>query len=109
MGTFTAEQLIAFAKSGRLSKHALATLLAGESRTTFMNACAAIERRYTEACTAANDHCLASGCSLEGEVCLQPVLRAGSDYNRACGEAWVPLFTDPANRVEGWQYEEVGV
>jgi hypothetical protein len=107
MGTFTVDQLMSYAESGRLSKHALATLLTGDSRRAFLDACASLERHYTEACTAAHDHCLASGCALEGEVCLQPLLNAGSEYNRACGAAWIPLFRNPANRVEGWQYEHV--
>lgn len=109
MEKLTAEQLMGYAEAGRLSKHALTSLLAGESRRAFLAACAGIEKHYTEACTAAHDACLASGCALEGEVCLQPVLAAGTEYNRACGAAWIPLFRNEANRVEGWQYEPIEV
>ena len=80
------------ALEGRLSKLALADLLAADHRPTFLARCAAIEKRYTDDCAAANDPCLESGCAVEGEICLQPLLRAESDYNKACGALWIELL-----------------
>jgi hypothetical protein len=98
----TPEQVISYAIEGRLSKHALATLLAPETRRPFFDACAAIELKYTEDCRAQNDPCLESGCSAEGERCLQPLLRAGVDYDKACGAEWAKLFADRSNRADSW-------
>jgi len=95
------ETLTRQAVEGRLSKHALADLLPYETRAAFLASCADIERRYTDACAAAGDPCLESGCSCEGEACLQPVLRAGTDYLKACGAEWVRLFADARNRDRG--------
>ena len=97
--TESPDRLMTYAVEGRLTKHALATHLSAESRRGFLDACAAIEKKYTDECTAANDPCLESGCALEGDVCLQPLLRAGTDYHRACGAEWVKLFADRANRA----------
>ena len=47
----TPEQLKSLAADGRLSKAELAGLLAPENRQAFLDACAAIERRFTEECT----------------------------------------------------------
>jgi hypothetical protein len=99
----TPEQVITYAIEGRLSKHALASLLAPAARRPFYDACGAIELQYTEACRALDDPCLASGCSAEGERCLQPVLNAGIEYYKACGAAWAKLFTDGANRDGSWR------
>jgi hypothetical protein len=64
-----------------------------------------IERRYTEACTAKNDPCLESGCSVEGEdeICLQPLLNAGIEYQKACAAEWIKLFRVPRNRIDAWK------
>ena len=70
------------AAQGRLSKHTLASLLTAEARRPFLRACAAIEMQYTDECRGKNNPCLASGCSAEGERCLQPLLDAGIDYTR---------------------------
>lgn len=98
--TATAEQVIELARQGRLSKQELAPYLGPAARKTFLRRCTQIEKRYTEACTATGDPCLASGCALEGqgEICLQPLENAGVDYDRACGNAFVELFVDPLNR-----------
>jgi hypothetical protein len=98
----SAEQLMTHATSGGLSKHALAMLLTPAARNTFFTACARIERQYTEACRAKDDPCLESGCSMEGERCLQPLLNAGTDYTKAIGVEWTTLFADPANRDASW-------
>ena len=98
----TPEQLITFATGGRVSKHALASLLTPQARRPFLDACAAIELTYTESCRALNDPCLESGCSAEGERCLEPLLRAGNDYNLACGLAWAKLFAYAVNRDPSW-------
>jgi hypothetical protein len=98
----TPEQVITQAMEGRLSKHALVSLLAPAARPEFLAACAKIELKYTEDCRALNDPCLESGCSMEGDRCLQPLLRAGTDYDKACGAEWAKLFVDTANRDLGW-------
>ena len=98
----SAERLMTQATSGELSKHALAMLLTPAARKTYLTACARIEMQYTEACRAKDDPCLESGCSMEGERCLQPVLNAGTDYTKAIGVEWAALFADPANRDASW-------
>ena len=95
----TPDQIIERARAGQVAKPELANLLNANARKTFLNYCTAIERRYTEACTAKNDPCLESGCALEGEVCLQPLENAGVEYERACGNAFVELYLDPKNRA----------
>jgi hypothetical protein len=99
----TPETLMLFALDGRLSKGALASLLSPSSRPAFLQACAAVERRLTERCAEAGDPCLESGCSCEGDVCLQPVLRAGTECFRACGAEWVRFFADADNRELRWR------
>ena len=100
----TPEQVMTYAIEGRLSKHALASLLKPDARGPFARACARVEQRYTNECRDLNDPCLASGCSMEdGERCLQPLLRAGVDYYKACGAEWAKLFADSANRDESWK------
>ena len=94
------EELMRVAAQGRLPKSALVNLLALEHRQAFLDACAVIERKYTEDCTATNDPCLESGCAVEGEICLQPLLRAGVEYHRACAAEWTKLFADPRNRID---------
>jgi hypothetical protein len=99
----TPELLMQSAREGRLPKHALASLLTPESRQAFLAACAEIEARFTDACATSGDPCLESGCSCEGEVCLQPLLRAGSDYLSACGAEWATLFAVDGNRDMAWR------
>lgn len=93
-----AERLAKLAVEGGVSKAVLATMLATDARSTFLTACAATEKRFTEECTASGDPCLESGCALESETCLQPLLRAGDAYYKACADQWVKLFADPRNR-----------
>jgi hypothetical protein len=97
------EHLLELAQQGRFSKELLAGFLAREKRQAYLDACAAIERRYTEECTAANDPCLEGGCAVEGEICLQPILRVEDEYLKAVGHEWAKLFIDPRNRSEAWQ------
>ncbi len=95
-------QLQTLAAEGRLTKHALATTLAPEPRRRFLDACAAIEKEYTDKCGSA-DPCLESGCSTAGEICLQPLLRAGTEYHKQCGAQWAKLYAREENRLEGWR------
>lgn len=99
----TPDDVITYAIEGRLSKHALAGLLTPEARRRFADACGAIEGRCTNECRDMNDPCLESGCSADGERCLQPLLRAGVDYYKACGAEWATLFADIANRDASWK------
>jgi len=100
----TTEALIKVAEQGRLPKSVLVNLLDLGHRRAFLAACAAIEKKYTEECTAANDPCLESGCAAEGEICLQPLLRAEVEYHRACAAEWIKLFADPCNRIDAWKH-----
>jgi hypothetical protein len=97
------EEVMLLAVRGALTKHALGTLLTPRARRPFYEACAKIESDYTEACRAKGDPCLESGCSAEGERCLQPLLAAGTDYHKACGAEWVKLFADAGNRDPSWR------
>jgi hypothetical protein len=99
----TPERLIKFAGKGHLPKHVLASLLSTENRHAYLEACAAIEKKFTEACTAKNDPCLESGCSLEGEVCLEALMVAGAEYHQACAAEWIQLFKRPTNRIDAWK------
>ena len=99
----TPEHLIVVARQGRLPKEVLVRFLAIDKRPVYLAACSAIEKRYTEECIATSDPCLEGGCAVDGEICLQPILRAGLDYLKACGDEWVTLFADPRNRVEAWR------
>ena len=98
--TGTPEELMKLAEQGHLPKCVLAELLDIEHRHAYLDACAVIEKTYTEDCTATNDPCLESGCALEGEICLQPLLGAGIEYHRACAAEWIKLFVDPRNRID---------
>jgi hypothetical protein len=98
----TPEDVITYATDGRLTKHALASLLTARAKQPFLAACATIELNYTKEC-ASNDTCLEAGCSAEGERCLQPLLRAGTEYDKACGAEWAKLFVDAANRNPSWR------
>jgi hypothetical protein len=95
----TPERLMTLAAMGRLTKQTLAGLLVEPPRQEFLHACAAIEKKYTDECAAGKDTCLDAGCSMDGEVCLQPLLRAGAEFHKACGGAWVKLFANQANRA----------
>lgn len=97
------EELMKIAERGGLPKSALVNLLDVGHRQAFLDACAVIEKKYTEACTATNDPCLESGCALEGEICLQPLVRAGIEYHKACAAEWIKLFADPRNRSHAWK------
>lgn len=94
-----AERLAKLAVEGDVSKEELAAWLTTSARTAFLAACARIEKRLTEECTATGDPCLESGCALEGETCLQPILRAGDAYHKACAAEWLKLFGDPRSRL----------
>ena len=59
---FDMQQLLKFAEEGRLTKHALGTMLVPEARRQFLESCAALEKQYTNDCAATNDPCLESGC-----------------------------------------------
>lgn len=99
----TPDRLMAFAEAGLFSKRALASLLALGRRRAFLDACAAIEERYTLGCAPATGACLEDGCAAEGEICLQPLLAAEADYQRACALEWARWFAVPANRIESWR------
>jgi hypothetical protein len=103
----TPERLMAFAAEGWVTREALLELLSAPARAAFLDACGAIERQYTEACAAADDPCLESGCAIageNGERCLQPLLRSRADYDRACTDAWLRSFAAAGNRVEVWRH-----
>ena len=93
----TPERLMERAAEGRLTKHALATLLAAPPRQQFLEACAGLEQRFTADCS--KDPCLDAGCSMAGEVCLQPLLRSGTEYHKACAAEWAKLYAAPENRA----------
>jgi hypothetical protein len=99
----TPEHVMEMARQGRLSKEALVRFLAIDKRQDYLKQCGAIEKRFTEACTATGDPCLEGGCAVEGEVCLQPLMNAGLDYYKACGDAFVAIFADARNRSDGWE------
>ena len=101
------ETLMAAAAEGRWPKDALAPLLNLDARRRFLQACAAIERHYTEACAPEGGPCLEPGCAVaggNGEVCLQPLLRSAAEYHKACGAEWATLFAASANRTDGWAH-----
>lgn len=99
------DRLMKFAEQGHLPKDVLVNLLSIDQRQPYLEACAQIERRYTEACTAENDPCLESGCSIEGEdeICLQPLLKAGMKYQQDCAAEWIKLFRASDNRIDAWK------
>jgi hypothetical protein len=102
----SAERLMLFAEEGYLSKDVLARLLDVESRRPYLDACAAIERKYTEECGGKNDPCLESGCSIDraaGEACLQPLLNHRVEYQKACAAEWIDLFRAPQHRIDAWK------
>lgn len=96
------DNLVRVAHEGRLSKATLAESLTEEAGSLFLSKCAAIEHRFTEACTAKQDPCLESGCAMEGDVCLNALLRSTTEYQKACAAEWDAFFSDSANRSEPW-------
>jgi len=36
---------------------------------------------------------------MAGEVCLQPLLRSGTEYHKACAAEWAKLYAAPENRA----------
>jgi hypothetical protein len=102
----TPEKLVQFAAEGHLPKLVLMNLVVPEKRQAYVDACAAIEQAYTDACAANNEPCLEGGCALdaaEGEICLQPLLHAGLDYQKSCAAEWIKLFADAHNRIDTWR------
>ena len=98
------EKLMAFAAEGHLTKQAMGGLLDADQARAYFDACTVIEKQYTADCTAKNDPCLESGCALEGEICLEPLLRAGPEYHKACAKAWRILFEHPHHRTRSWAH-----
>jgi hypothetical protein len=96
------ERLMRFAKAGHLSKFTLASLLEPDSRHRFLEACAALEKRFTEEC-AQGESCLEDGCAMDGDVCLQAVLKGGSTFRKACAAEWIRMFKSAGNRIEAWR------
>jgi hypothetical protein len=99
----TPEKLMQFAAEGHLPKNALMDLIVPDKRKAYADACAVIERTYTEACAATNEPCLEAGCAIDDEICLQPLLRAGVEYRKQCGAEWIKLFADARNRIDVWR------
>ncbi len=102
----TPERLMHFVEDGHVPKEVLVKLLEVRGRQAYLKACTDIERKYTAECAARNDPCLESGCSIDltaGEICLQPLLRAGMDYHKACAAEWIKLFRNPENRIKAWK------
>ena len=95
--------LMKLAEDGRLSKTTLSDSLSNDARGVFLEKCADIERRFTEACRAKNDPCLESGCAMDGEVCLSALLNNETEYQKACGAEWIALLAKPENRLFVWQ------
>jgi hypothetical protein len=98
------EKLMTFAAEGRLTKQVLGRLLGADNALAYLDACTVIEKQYTADCAAKDDPCLESGCAVEGEICLEPLLRAGREYHKACGAAWRTLFEDPQHRTKAWMH-----
>jgi hypothetical protein len=96
---YSPAQLMHFAEQGILAKADMAQLLPAEPRAEFLDACAGVEKDFTRACAADGDFCLASGCALEGESCLNALLKAGPEYNKACGRLWLPLYRSSKHAV----------
>jgi|SRR5688572_5897059 hypothetical protein len=88
----SAARLVDFTLESGLDKDTLAQLLPSEPRAVFLAGCAQVERDLTRACAEHGDVCLQSGCALEGESCLNALLKAAPEYNKACGRLWLPLF-----------------
>jgi hypothetical protein len=100
--TQTFDRLVKAAGAGELEKTELAATLSSDSRPAFLEACAAIERKLRDECAGSGHPCLEDGCAMEGEACLQAVLNAGPEYQKACAAVWIEIFRDPLNRSEHW-------
>ncbi len=88
-----------FAEQGILAKAEMAELLrSARQGATFLARAAEVEKGFHACVRCARRLCLASGCALEGESCLNAILNAGPEYNKACGRQWVALYSNPANR-----------
>jgi hypothetical protein len=98
------EKLMILAAEGHLTKRILGSVLDADDAGAYLDACAVIEKQYTAACAAEHDPCLESGCAVEEEICLEPLLRAGPDYRKACGAAWKILFEDSRRRAPAWMH-----
>ena len=81
------------------TKLELAERLDPDTRKVFLARCAEIEKELTTACGHSGDTCLEGGCSLEGDEdpCLQPVLRAGAEYDEACERIYADLLAHRVN------------
>ena len=99
----TPDKLVQFAVEGHLPKPVLMSLVAPEKRKAYADACAIVEKKYTDECAAKNEPCLESGCAVKGEICLQPLLHAGIEYHKLCAGEWTGLFADPGNRIDAWR------
>lgn len=97
------EGLMAFAGEGHVSKASLASVLEPDSRQKFLDACAALEKQFTADCPTHGDTCLEDGCAMDGEICLQALLKAGSAFQQACAAKWIELFKVEANRIPAWK------
>src|SRR5262245_22097550 len=103
-----AERIMRRAADGGYDRTYLASLLEPGTRRKYLDACAEIERSYTTSCRDKNDPCLESGCSMDeasGDICLQPLLAVGEDFDRACVSEWLKLFKDPDKRIAAWRRE----
>jgi len=102
----TAARFMRFAAEGHVPHEVLLKVLDSSIRRPYLDTCASIERKYTTDCASSGDPCLESGCSIDheaGEICLQPLLRAGGDYEKECTAAWITLFESPENRIDEWR------
>jgi len=102
----TPERFMRYAADGHVPRQSLINLLESDNRKKYAVTCAEIERSYTAACRANNDPCLESGCSMDqgsGDICLQPLLAAGDEYDKACVFEWAKLFSDPDKRIAAWR------
>jgi hypothetical protein len=36
---------------------------------------------------------------MEGEACLEPLLRANTEFHKACAAEWIKFFAQPENRA----------
>jgi hypothetical protein len=97
------ERLMSVAGDGHLSKFALASVLESDSRQQFLDACAVLEQQFTADCPTHGETCLADGCAMDGEVCLQALLKTGSAFQLACAAEWIQLFKVEGNRIASWK------
>ena len=92
------DRLMTVAGEGHLSKFALASVLESDSRQQFLDSCAVLEKRFTADCPAHGETCLADGCAMDGEVCLQALLKAGASVSaRTTNTGVTPLHLGAAS------------